>query len=135
MLDEMRVNDEQLDISDIRQLENADEIAHFFAKLRYDVDQRTNIPDYAVVGMGSEDMRQHIQKIELIGKDPEDGDISIYLYWYAVNRHRYGCHPLASVEGEEISAADSVRFTKNSSFGSKGAFEGCPRRRTKFGRY
>jgi hypothetical protein len=30
--------------------------------------------------MGSADMRQHIRKIELIGKDPEDGDISIYLF-------------------------------------------------------
>ena len=80
MLDEMQVNDEQLEVSDIRQLESADEIAHFFAKLRYDVDERTNIPDYAVLGMGSEDMRQHIHKIELIGKDPEDGDISIYLF-------------------------------------------------------
>src|ERR1043166_593686 len=80
MLDEMRVNDEQLDASDIRQLESADEIAHFFAKLRYDVDERTNIPNYAALGMGSEDMREHIHKIELIGKDPEDGDISIYLF-------------------------------------------------------
>ena len=80
MLDEMRVNDEQLDQSDIRQLENADEITHFFAKLCYGVDERTNIPDYAVLGMGSADMRQHIHKIELIGKDPEDGDISIYLF-------------------------------------------------------
>ena len=35
MLDEMRVNDEQLEVSDIRRLESADEIAHFFAKLRY----------------------------------------------------------------------------------------------------
>ncbi len=33
-----------------------------------------------MLGMGSEDMRQHIHKIELIGKDPEDGDISIYLF-------------------------------------------------------
>jgi hypothetical protein len=41
MLDEMRVNDEQLDISDIRQLESDDEIAHFFAKLRFDIDERT----------------------------------------------------------------------------------------------
>jgi hypothetical protein len=80
MLDEMRVNDEQLNAGDIRQLANADEIAHFFAKLRYVVDQRTYIPDYAVLGIGSEDMRQHIHKIELIGKDPEDGDISIYLF-------------------------------------------------------
>jgi hypothetical protein len=30
MLDEMRVNDEQLDISDIRQLESTDEIARRF---------------------------------------------------------------------------------------------------------
>jgi hypothetical protein len=63
-----------LDESDIRQLENADEIAHFFARLRYDVDERTNIPDYTVLGMGSADMRQHIHRIELIGTDPEDGD-------------------------------------------------------------
>jgi hypothetical protein len=62
----MRVNDVELNASDIRQLENADEIAHVFAKLRYDVDQRTNIP--------------HIHKIELIGRDPVDGDISIYLF-------------------------------------------------------
>src|SRR5262245_13766099 len=80
MLDEMRVNDEQLDASDIRQLESADEIAHFFTRLRYDVDARINILDYAALGMGSEDMRQHLHKIELIGKDPEDGDISIYLF-------------------------------------------------------
>ena len=80
MLDDMRVNDELLNTSDIRQLENADEITHFFAKLRYDVDQRTNIPDYGVLGMGSVDMRQHIHKIELIGKDPIDRDISIYLF-------------------------------------------------------
>jgi hypothetical protein len=80
MLDDTRVNDVQLNASDIRQLENADEIAHFFAKLRYDVDRRTNIPDYTMLGMGSDDMRQHIHKIELIAIDPTDGDISIYLF-------------------------------------------------------
>jgi hypothetical protein len=79
MFDDVRVDDVQLKAGDIRQLENANEIAHFFAKLCYDVDARTNIPDYGVLGMGSEDMRQHIHKIELIGKDPVDGDISIYL--------------------------------------------------------
>ena len=82
MLDEMQVNDEQLDASDIRRLESADEVAHFFARLRYDVDERTNIPDYAVLGMGSEDMRQHIHKIELIGKDPKTAiSVSICLKW------------------------------------------------------
>jgi hypothetical protein len=80
MLDDLRVDDEPLNASAVRQLENADEIAHFFAKLRDDVDERTNIPDYGVLGMGGEDMRQHIHKIELIGKDPVDGDISIYLF-------------------------------------------------------
>jgi hypothetical protein len=78
MLDEMHVSDEQLNASDIRQLEIADEIAHFFAKPRYDVDQRTNIPDYAVLGMDNEDLRQHIHKIEVIGKDPVDGDINLH---------------------------------------------------------
>ena len=75
----MRVNDVELTTNDIRQLENADEIAHFFAKLRYDVDSRVNISDYAVLGLGSADLRQQIHRIELIGHDPEDGDITIYL--------------------------------------------------------
>src|SRR6266850_507713 len=36
----MRVNDVELNASDIRQIENADEIAHFFAKLRNDIARR-----------------------------------------------------------------------------------------------
>ncbi|MDX2136480.1 MAG: hypothetical protein SF123_00170 [Chloroflexota bacterium] len=80
MLDDMRVNDEPLDSSNIRQLENADRVAGLFHHLRYDITERTNIPDYTVLGMSGEDMRQHIQKIELIGKDPADGDIVIYLF-------------------------------------------------------
>ena len=79
MQNDMRVNDVELTTNDIRQLENADEIAHFFAKLRYDVDSRVNISDYAVLGLGSADLRQQIHRIELIGHDPEDGDITIYL--------------------------------------------------------
>jgi hypothetical protein len=67
MPEEMRVNDVQLNVSDIRQLENADEMAHVFAKPRYDVDERTNIPGYGVLGMSSKDMSQHIHKIELRG--------------------------------------------------------------------
>lgn len=80
MLDDMRVNDEPLDSSNIRQLENADRVAGLFHHLRYDITERTNIPDYTVLGMSGEDMRQHIQKIELIGRDPADGDIVIYLF-------------------------------------------------------
>lgn len=80
MLDNMRVNDEPLDSSSIRQLENADRVAGLFHHLRYDITERTNIPDYTVLGMSGEDMRQLIHKIELIGKDPADGDIVIYLF-------------------------------------------------------
>ena len=79
MLSDMRVNDLQLTASDIRQLESADEITRFFARLGYDVDGRINIPDYTALGLGSADLRQQIRKIELIGADPEDGDITIYL--------------------------------------------------------
>jgi hypothetical protein len=99
MLDEMRVNDEQLDASDIRRLESADEIAHFFARLRYDVDERTNIPDYAALGMGSEDIRQHIHKMELIGKDPED----IRMLSAVLRRERP-----AMRERPALSSADSI---------------------------
>jgi hypothetical protein len=80
MFDDMRVNDEPLDISNIRQLENADRVAGLFHHLGYDITERTNIPDYTVLGMSGEDMRQNIQKIELISKDPVDGDIVIYLF-------------------------------------------------------
>ncbi len=80
MLDDIQVNDEQLTANDIRQLENADEIAHLFARLRYNVDRRINIPNYDVLGLGSDDLRQHIHRIEQIGTDPVDGDIIIYLF-------------------------------------------------------
>lgn len=80
MFDDMHVNEEPLDISNIRQLENADRIAGLFYHLRYNITERINIPDYTLMGMSGEDMRQYIQKIELIGKDPADGDIVIYLF-------------------------------------------------------
>ncbi len=79
MSNDMTVNDLQLLASDIRQLESANEITRFFARLGYNVDGRINIPDYAVLGLGSADLRQQIHKIELIGHDPADGDITIYL--------------------------------------------------------
>jgi hypothetical protein len=79
MLDNIRRNDEQLSPNDIRQLETADELAHFFARLGYNVDSRINIPDPAMLGLSSEDIRQHIHKIELLAEDPVDGNIVIYL--------------------------------------------------------
>jgi hypothetical protein len=80
MLNDMQVNDKPLDNKQIRQLENADRVAEFFGHLQYDITERTNIPDYTILGMSGEDMRQQIPKIEVIGKDPKDGDIVIYLF-------------------------------------------------------
>ena len=80
MLDEMRVNDIQLNASDIRQLENADEIAHFFAKLRYDVDIRRPIPLDATAYANTQDLKLQIGRHELIATDPEDDDIRVYLF-------------------------------------------------------
>ena len=79
MQNDMLINDLQLNSSDIGQLESADEVARFFAKLGYNIDGRIALPDYGAIGLGSEDLRQQIHKIELIGRDPEDGDIIIYL--------------------------------------------------------
>lgn len=80
MLNNIRRNDAQLSANDIRQLENADQLAHFLARLGYNVDGRIAIPDPAALGLSNEDVRQHIHKIELLGEDPVDGDIIIYLF-------------------------------------------------------
>ncbi|MBS1967730.1 MAG: Eco57I restriction-modification methylase domain-containing protein [Chloroflexi bacterium SZAS-1] len=79
MQQDMQLNDIELTASDIRQIENADELAHFFAKLGYNVDQRVNIANYAALGLNDAELRQLIYRIELIGHDPADGDITIYL--------------------------------------------------------
>ncbi|MBA3531998.1 MAG: hypothetical protein H0T73_08780, partial [Ardenticatenales bacterium] len=79
MVEESRRNDEPLTVGDIRRLESADEVAHFFARLGYDVDGRLNIPDPATLNLGSEELRQQIHKIERLAVDPVDGDIQIYL--------------------------------------------------------
>jgi hypothetical protein len=71
--------DRQLTTSDVRQIENAKEVARFFATLGYDITDRIAISDYSALSLGREDLRQQIQKIELIGRDPADGDIVIYL--------------------------------------------------------
>ena len=76
---DMQLDDIQLTESHIRQLESADEIARFFALLKYNIDSRVTITDYKVLGLGGEDLRQQIEHIEQIGTDPEDGDIIIYL--------------------------------------------------------
>jgi Alw26I/Eco31I/Esp3I family type II restriction m6 adenine DNA methyltransferase len=80
MLDEMRVNDIELSAADIGALENADAVAHLFARLGYDVDERTTIPDIATLGLDSDDLRQQIFRLELLAVDPVDEEIKIYLF-------------------------------------------------------
>lgn len=80
MLNNLRVNDEQLTFNDIRQLENADQIAHFFAKLGYDVDVRRTIPLETTTYATSPDLKVQVRRHELIATDSVDGDIRIYLF-------------------------------------------------------
>jgi hypothetical protein len=53
------VNDEQLDIGDIRQLESDDEIVHFFAKLRFDIDERTKTNRLTMSCLAATRSRRH----------------------------------------------------------------------------
>lgn len=80
MLDEMRVNDVNLTHKDIRALENPHEIAGLFAKLGYNIDDRTVIPDIGMLGLDSEDLRQQILRLELLAVDPVDEDIRVYFF-------------------------------------------------------
>ena len=79
MNDDLPTNDVQLTAGDIDVLENAEQVVHFFAHLGYDVDQNIAL-DHTSLGMDSEDLRQQIRSIHLIGKDPEDEEIVIYLF-------------------------------------------------------
>ncbi|MCC6615298.1 MAG: Eco57I restriction-modification methylase domain-containing protein [Anaerolineae bacterium] len=80
MLDDMRINDIDLTDAAIGALENADEVAHLFATLGYNVDDRTTIPDIATLGLDTDDLRQQILRLELLAVDPVDEDIKIYLF-------------------------------------------------------
>lgn len=80
MLDDMRVNDIPLEPSDIRQLENADEIERLFIKLGYNVDIRRPIPLEATAYANTQDLKMQIHHHEVIATDPEDEDIRIYLF-------------------------------------------------------
>ncbi len=79
MLDDMRVNDEPLIASDIQQLQNADEIARFFTKLRYDVKIRHSIPLGTTGYANTDDLKKEIRHHEVIATDA-DKDICIYLF-------------------------------------------------------
>lgn len=80
MLDEMRVNDVQLKLGDLRQLENADQIAHFFSTLRYTVDVRQTIPVETTTYANSPDLKAQVHRHELIATDTADEDLRIYLF-------------------------------------------------------
>ncbi|ABX05178.1 hypothetical protein Haur_2540 [Herpetosiphon aurantiacus DSM 785] len=72
-------NDIQLNKGDIRQLQNADALAGFLARLQYAIDVRTTIDSYAQVGLDSAYLRQEIKHLELLATDPHDQEIKIYL--------------------------------------------------------
>ncbi|MFD3163859.1 Eco57I restriction-modification methylase domain-containing protein, partial [Herpetosiphon sp. NSE202] len=72
-------NDVQLTRGDIRQLQHADALAGFLARLQYSIDLRTPIDDYAQIGLSSPDLRHEIRHVELLATDPHDQEIKIYL--------------------------------------------------------
>lgn len=73
----MHQNDLQLTKEDIGQLENVEQLIHFFARLDYDVDDAIAV-DHATLGMDSEDLRQQIKRIHRLASDL-DQDLIIYL--------------------------------------------------------
>ena len=72
-------NDRPLTAADVGQIENADQLVNFFARLGYNVDQSIRL-DHAALGVDSADLRQQILAIRRVGEDPADGDIVIYLF-------------------------------------------------------
>ena len=72
----MQTNDRQLTKEDIGQLENVEQLIHFFANLGYDVDDAIPL-NHAALGMESEDLQQQIRAIHRIGSDPDE-DLIIY---------------------------------------------------------
>ncbi|RLT36734.1 MAG: hypothetical protein DWI57_14410 [Chloroflexi bacterium] len=79
MTDDLSTNDKLLSAADIGQLENADQIVHFFARLGYDVDDSLLL-DHASLGLDTADLRQQLTAIRRVGADPVDGDVVVYLY-------------------------------------------------------
>jgi hypothetical protein len=72
-------NDFALTPNDIGQLENAEEIILFFAKLRYNTDQATPVTAQAL-GMDSAYLVNHIRQIWQIATDPDEEEIQVYLF-------------------------------------------------------
>ncbi|HHY58782.1 MAG TPA: hypothetical protein GYA08_25500, partial [Chloroflexi bacterium] len=71
-------NDLALTAAHVGQLENADAVIRFFARLRYAVDAATEIPHQAL-GLEGDDVRLDVRRLWRIGSDPDMGDIVLYL--------------------------------------------------------
>jgi very-short-patch-repair endonuclease len=78
MPDDFGLNDKELTQADIGQIENADELQRFFAKLRYNVDVRRNIPTAPY--LENRDIHMVVNRHELIAVDPDDATLKIYLF-------------------------------------------------------
>ncbi|MCA9976174.1 MAG: hypothetical protein KC413_10510, partial [Anaerolineales bacterium] len=74
----MHTNDLQLSKEDIGQLENVEQIIHFFAQLGYDVDNAIPL-DHASLGMDTEDLRQQIRHLHRVASDPDEELIIYFL--------------------------------------------------------
>lgn len=72
-------DDIALTAADIGVLQDADAIASFFHKLRYDITHRVVIHDPVAIGIGNADLKLQIEHMEQIAKAPADGDIVVYL--------------------------------------------------------
>lgn len=72
-------NDVQLTTGDVQQLADAAQVAHFFARLHYDVDGSIGL-SHATLGLDSSDLRQQILRIQRIAADPVGGNLVIYLF-------------------------------------------------------
>lgn len=74
----LETNDLPLTKNHVGQLENADEVIRFFARLGYDVDDTTPVA-HATLGLDGADVKLEINEIRRVGCDPDLGDIVIYL--------------------------------------------------------
>ena len=74
----MHTNDIQLTNEDIGQLENVEQLMHFFARFGYDVDDAIPL-DHAALGLDTEELRQQIRHIHRLASDPDEELIIYFL--------------------------------------------------------
>lgn len=76
----MHTNDLQLTKEDIGQLENVDQLIHFFARLGYDADNAIPL-NHAALGMDTEELHQQILRLHRIASDPDE---TLIIYFFEV---------------------------------------------------